>query len=99
MKRFIAILLTMSIFVSVLAIFPVNAKSKYKVYRKNDFVYTVIDDYVQLVSYYGESPVVEIPSEMDGYPVKKLGNSYYDDWGGFWDVSVSYTHLTLPTKA
>jgi hypothetical protein len=81
MKKFTAILLSMVMFVSVFAISPVFAKTKYELYKKNGFNYIIVEDYVQIIYYRGKSSVVEIPSEIDGYKVKKLGISN-DDYSG-----------------
>ena len=59
-------------------------------YTYGDFVYIVLDDgTAEIRQYYGKDPVLEIPSEMRGHPVSRIGNRSFE-----WRFSL--TDVTIP---
>ena len=81
MRRVISIVLSLMLIAAFLAI-PVNAADPFDhegVY--GDFEYVVSDDEVTLVKYNGNSDEIVIPSEIEGCPVRNIGEELFMDKG------------------
>jgi hypothetical protein len=97
MKKFTAILLSMVMFVSVFAISPVSASAKS--YENENYIYTIKDNQCQIIQYIGTSDVVEVPAEIDGCPVVKIGVDEGDKYYGDYELGFSFTsvkEVTVP---
>ena len=76
MKKMISLLATLLL---VLCLFPARASAEDTVYTEGCFYYTVKDNSITIVGYFGREREVTVPNQIAGVPVNAIGPGAFQD--------------------
>ena len=76
MKKILSLLLMISILITIPIV--VNAKSDISILTNKNYKYAYVDGGVRILEYIGKSKKVNVPAEIDGKKVIKIGLDDYD---------------------
>ena len=95
MKKLLSLFLSFVMFLSVFTGISFSALAQ----AYGDYEYTVSNGEATITDYLGGDTVITIPSEINGYPVKKIGNYAFESCYSLTSVTIPNSVITIGYSA